>query len=157
MAVTLGNAFGSTIAFGTNTTFAPYITNISLDGVERGDTDTSYLGMTPHGATTDVTAIRSFVPGGLADPGTLTLGILGNMVAANIGITAEGTSTCAMIAKTSEIITLTFANTGGSSDATFAFTGYVKSLGNLAGDAETGWSGQMILKVGGPITFTAAT
>lgn len=157
MALTLGNAFGSTVAFGTNTTFAPYITSISLSGVERGDTDTSYLGMTPHGSTTDVTAIRTFVPGGLADPGTLTLGIILYPATTGIGIVAEGTGAVAMIAKTSEVITLTFANTGSTADATFAFTGYIKQCGNLTGDAETAWSGEMVLKVGGPITFTAAT
>ena len=152
MAVTLGNAFGSTIAFTTNTTFAPYLTSISIDGIERGDSDTSHLGLTAHGATTDVSAMRTFVPGGLIDPGTITLGWMANM---NFpGVTASGTTAAAMIAKAAEIITITFANTATTA-STLAFTGYLKSV-SVSGDAEAAWNGQMVFKAGGPVTWVAA-
>lgn len=141
MAVEHGSAFGASIAF-TTTSFAPKITSVSVDGMERGDVETSHLGLTVYDS--GVSAFRTFAPGGLIDGGTLTLGWRGHM------------DEEPPISKVAETITLTLANTGSSSDATLAFSGYVKSY-SYNGDDETAYEGQIVLKIAGDITWTDPT
>lgn len=124
---------GTTLGFGTTTTWTPKYISIGGASPSREDLKTTHLATANNYDT--------FVPGAFVDGGE---------------ITAEGfwepENGFPPITAVPETITITYADTGA---ATVAFSGYVKTF--TIGDAAIDQLLQIttVIKVAGPITYTA--
>lgn len=119
---------GTTVAFGTQTTFTPEVLSVSLGGITVDDVRTSHMG---------TTGFHTYIAATLKEGGEVTMEVhfLGSQNPTIGGAT--------------ETITIDW---GGSGDTT-AFSGYIKSFSgtaNLGGELMTG---TLVLKVAGTPTL----
>lgn len=118
-------ATGATVTFGTSA-FSASITDFAWSGVSRPSIDASHLGSTA----------GTFLPGGVLDPGELTL-----------EIHSEGGASLPPTAGAAETITLEFAD--GSS---LAASGFVTNWDPASGSVDELVTGSLTIKFSGAIT-----
>ena len=142
MAATALNCLGATVAFATSS-FTAQITGISLDGIEREAHDTSHLGLTVY--DTGVSAYRTKTPGALIEPPQITIDCLFS------GDFADPPPT----SKVAEVITLSFAGSGSTSDGTIAWAeGFIVSGPTITGGEDDVWKGSVTVQLSGDPTWT---
>lgn len=124
---------GTTIGFGTTTTWAPKYISIGGVSPSREDLKTTHLATANNYDT--------FKPGDFVDGGEQTLECFWEPENGFPPITAAA-----------ETITLTYPDTGA---ATVAFSGYVKAFTVQEAVNETLLRMSITIKVAGPITYTA--
>lgn len=121
-------ATGATVTFGTSS-FSASITDFSWSGVSRPSIDTSHLASTA----------GTFLPGGIVDPGELTL-----------EIHSEGGDNVPPTDGDPETITITFADGG-----TLAASGFVTNWDPASGSTDELVTGSLTIKFTGAITAVA--
>lgn len=127
---------GSTLAFGTTTTFEPIMTRIAHSGISRVALDTSHMGSTP---------ARTFTPGELYDGGEVTIDFyLDNY--SNVNKIPPFTTAA-------ETITIKWGLGTGFSTA---FSGFITNW-DWDDPVEDLITGSVTIKVAGAITHTAAS
>lgn len=124
---------GTTIGFGTTTTWSPKYVSIGGVSPSRGDLETTHLATANN--------YKTFKPEDFVDGGEITLDCFWEPENGFPPITAAA-----------ETITITYPDTGA---ATVAFSGYVKSF-----EVQEAVNDQLLrmtltIKIAGPITYTA--
>jgi hypothetical protein len=119
---------GTTVAFGTQTTFTPELVSVSHNGVTVEDVETSHLG---------TTGTKTYIAADLKEGGELSCEIhfLG--------------SQNPTIGGSPETITIDWSGTGDS----WTFSGYIKSFSANAAMGPELMSGTMVIKAAGAVTF----
>lgn len=127
--------YGATVTFSSG--FMAQVLNASWDGLERGEIDTTHM--------TSTNGWMTFIPSDLKNPGELTVELLFNP------------STAPPITGAAETITVTFPiPSGGSTAATWACSGFMKSLSPSVPHDDR-MLATAVLKFSGEPTFTAGT
>ena len=132
---------GTTITFGTSG-FTANIESVSWDGIARTVIETSHMGTTAAGA--NQFGNRTFIPGDLVDPGTLTMNIHFNP------------QTNPPIGAVAETITVTYPLVAGdSTPATWACSGFVSAF-SLTDPMDDKMTAVLTVKFSGKVTETDA-
>ena len=127
--------FGTTITFQTG--FFAEIMSVGWDGLERGDIETSHM--------TTSSGWRTFQPSDLKNPGELTVEI------------SFDPDEAPPITAAAETVTVTFPiPTGGNTAATWACSGYMKSMSNAV-PFDGKMTATCVIKFSGVPTFTPGT
>ncbi len=132
---------GTTLVFGTSG-FTANIDSVTWDGIARTVVDTSHMGTTPAGA--NQFGNRTFIPGDLIDPGTLTLNVHFNP------------QTNPPIGAVPETITVTWPLvTGDSTPANWSASGFVSQF-TLTDPVDDKMTAVLTVKLSGKVTMTDA-
>ncbi len=119
---------GTTIAFGTQTTFTPEVVSVSHNGVTVEDVETSHMG---------TTGSKTYIAADLKEGGELSFDIhfLG--------------SQNPTIGAAPETVTVDWSGAGD----TWTFSGYIKSFSASANMGPELMSGTIVVKCAGAVTF----
>lgn len=127
--------FGAAITFSSG--FCAWITSVDQDGITRDSLDTS------HNAVAN--GYKTFTPGALADPGSLTVALFFNA------------NTTPPITSAAETITVTFPkHSGATTSATWAASGFMTDF-SFSAPMDGVMTATAKLKWSGAITITAET
>lgn len=144
---TVDSGMGATIVFGTSG-FTGNLLDIKFGGVKREAIATSHMGITAPGS--NKFGNKTFIASDLSDPGEVTFTV--HLNTGQSGATAQPP-----IDKVAETITVTFPlATGGSTAATWAFTGFVTDF-DVDVQMEDAIKATVKVKISGNVSITAAT
>ncbi len=136
--------FGTTIVFATTGFTANIVGPITWSGVVRSALETTHMSTAGPGA--NQIGNRTFMPGDLVDPGTLTMPIHFNPNT-NIPIHAVP-----------ETITVSYPLvTGDATRANWACSGFITDVGSITVEMDAVMTTTITVKLTGPITMTDAT
>ena len=132
---------GTTITFGTSG-WTGNVESVSWGGIARTVIETSHMGTTAAGA--NQFGNRTFLPGDLIDPGTITLAVHFNP------------QTNPPIGAVAETVTITFPLVAGdSTPANWACSGFVSSF-DIQDNMDDKMTASMVVKLSGKCTMTDA-